>query len=492
MSVIYYTAIFNNYDELTIPEISSELKTQARLICFTDNPELKSDIFEIVLVERKFNDFTRENRYYKIMAHEVLPPHDLSIYFDGNIILKASFESIFEEANSDEKIQLSLLKHPFRDCLYEEGEACIKQKKDNVDIIINQLSRYQKEGYPSHNGLLACTVIFRKNIDAVQNLCSAWWKEIESGSRRDQISLPFVIWKNNFQGLKILDLDWMNNDLYQRIPHKKKSYDLGEINLFSSGKFYLPYRMLEPLAWVGHIPFAIWLVENFRPKIVVELGTHKGNSFFSFCQSMKLNNIKGKVFAIDLWEGDKHAGYYSNSIYEDVKEYAKHYYSDIAELIREDFNLAVGQFEDQSIDLLHIDGLHTYDAVKNDFETWLPKLKPDSIVLFHDISVFRDDFGVNQYWNEIITTYPNNISFTHSNGLGILSLKDNGKGARLIEDLNNDISLKNSLVSTGEVLFQMGPLFFENKQLKERLALVKNSKVIKASERLKKFFRMLR
>lgn len=84
---------------------------------------------------------------------------------------------------------------------------------------------------------------------------------------------------------------------------------MDQINLFTFDKLYLPCRMLEPLAWVGHIPFAIWLVENLRPEVVVELGTHKGNSFFSFCQSMKLNKINGKVYAIDLWEGDKHAGF---------------------------------------------------------------------------------------------------------------------------------------------------------------------------------------
>ncbi|WP_332913970.1 hypothetical protein [Algoriphagus boritolerans] len=90
----------------------------------------------------------------------------------------------------------------------------------------------------------------------------------------------------------------------------------------------------------------------------------------------------------------------------------------------------------------------------------MPKLKSDAVVLFHDISVFRDDFGVNQYWKEIITKYPINISFYHSNGLGVLSLNDKGNGARLIEDLKNDTSLIKSFLSTGEVLFQMGPLFF--------------------------------
>lgn len=177
----------------------------------------------MILVERKFKDSTRENRYYKVMSHLVLPPHDLSIYFDGNIKFKVSIESIFEEAIHNDKVLLSLIKHPFRNCLYDEGEACIKQKKDDPEIIINQLGKYQMEGYPAHNGLLACSVIFRKNVSAVQKLCTSWWEEIVLGSRRDQISLPYVIWKNKFQGLKILDLNWMENKFYKRIPHIKKN-----------------------------------------------------------------------------------------------------------------------------------------------------------------------------------------------------------------------------------------------------------------------------
>ena len=90
-------------------------------------------------------------------------------------------------------------------------------------------------------------------------------------------------------------------------------------------------------------------------------------------------------------------------------------------LIRKTFDEAVLGFKDDSIDILHIDGLHTYEAVKHDFETWLPKVNQNGIVLFHDIKVGEDDFGVYKLWEELKKKYAT-IEFFQSFGLGVLFL----------------------------------------------------------------------
>ena len=78
-------------------------------------------------------------------------------------------------------------------------------------------------------------------------------------------------------------------------------------------------------------------------------------------------------------------------------EICSKYFKNI-ELVRSSFDAALSSFKDQSIDLIHLDGFHSYEASKNDFECWLPKLKQDGIMLFHDIASKNNDFGVVEFW----------------------------------------------------------------------------------------------
>jgi|GEM_PF-3219258 len=181
----------------------------------------------------------------------------------------------------------------------------------------------------------------------------------------------------------------------------------------------LPRFISDVRSWQGHIPFAMNIIELLEPSILVELGTHKGDSFNGFCEAIQLLGLSTKAYAVDCWEGDEHAGFYENSVYSVLQAYNQPLYGSFATLKKMFFEEAVNDFEDGSIDLLHIDGLHTYDAVKADFETWLPKMSKKGVVLFHDTQVFERGFGVNQYWNEIKIQYPN-FEFLHSHGLGVL------------------------------------------------------------------------
>lgn len=174
-------------------------------------------------------------------------------------------------------------------------------------------------------------------------------------------------------------------------------------------------------AWEGHIPFALWCVERWRPRILVELGTHIGSSYFAFCQSVKAYETGTKCFAVDTWQGDAQAGIYGEEIFNDVTAHNQQNYAEFSQLLRMTFDDALGQFADGSVDLLHIDGFHTYEAVRHDFETWLPKMSGRGVVLFHDSNVFGNDFGVWQLMRELEPRFPH-FHFLHTHGLSMFTI----------------------------------------------------------------------
>lgn len=176
-----------------------------------------------------------------------------------------------------------------------------------------------------------------------------------------------------------------------------------------------------PSTWVSHAPFMFFLMAALRPKLFVELGSHYGYSFFAACQAARAYHTGTRCVAIDTWQGDEHAGFYSNIVHERVKAQLDANYADIAEMKRMTFGDAVGSFADGSIDLLHVDGRHYYADAKEDFETYLPKVSAGGIVLFHDTQVRTKEFGVWQLWAEIAPKYPS-FEFHHGHGLGVIAI----------------------------------------------------------------------
>ncbi|MGD9745721.1 MAG: class I SAM-dependent methyltransferase [Verrucomicrobiales bacterium] len=160
------------------------------------------------------------------------------------------------------------------------------------------------------------------------------------------------------------------------------------------------------------------LISLHRPEVFVELGTHSGVSYCAFCQRIKELNLKTKCFAVDTWEGDPQAGLYGDSILADLAEFHNSRFSEFSQLLRMPFDQAVKMVEDKSVDLLHIDGFHSYDAVRYDFETWVPKLSNKAVVLFHDTNEWRKGFGVWKFWAEIRQKYLC-FEFRHGHGLGV-------------------------------------------------------------------------
>lgn len=185
-----------------------------------------------------------------------------------------------------------------------------------------------------------------------------------------------------------------------------------------AGAFRYPDRAVLS-AWTQHVPFMTWIVEEMRPGIFVELGTHNGMSYCAAAEAVKTADMVTKCYAVDTWKGDEHAGAYDEGVYVELAAYHDPRYAAFSRLVRSTFDEAAAHFSDGSVDLLHIDGLHTEDAVRHDFETWLPRLAQNAVVMFHDTNVRERGFGVYRLWEELAARHAG-FEFLHGHGLGVL------------------------------------------------------------------------
>jgi hypothetical protein len=215
--------------------------------------------------------------------------------------------------------------------------------------------------------------------------------------------------------------------------------------------FNLPRRLTPFSAWHEHIPFAMFLVEILRPEIIVELGTHWGDSYCAFCQSVEALKLNAHCFAVDTWKGDQHAGFYGPEVLEDLRVHHDPLYGGFSRLIQSTFDEALSYIASGTVDLLHIDGCHTYEAVKHDFESWLPKLSRRGVVLFHDTNVRERDFGVWRLWDELKRPYPH-FEFLHGHGLGVVGVgKQQPERLRKLFESSDEETAK-----TRDLFFRLG------------------------------------
>ncbi|HUS95280.1 MAG TPA: glycosyltransferase domain-containing protein [Hyphomicrobiaceae bacterium] len=138
----------------------------------------------------------RTARHYKTLPHRYLPDADVWIWVDGNVRLRMHPLQFVKRYGGR---GFATLAHPDRRCLYVEAQFCDRNHKDDHGRITRQINRYRSAGMPAGWGLAETRAVIRRKSPELHALSEDWWREIERGSLRDQISLPFVCWKRGIR-----------------------------------------------------------------------------------------------------------------------------------------------------------------------------------------------------------------------------------------------------------------------------------------------------
>ena len=248
-SVVVYTANFGGKDKLYEPSNSGALaELNVDFVCVTDNPSFESEFYRIIEHKSKFEDVSKNARKVKILGFDGMENYDLAIWHDSSIQIDC--KKIVDLIEFGQKHALSTFKHG-REDVYLEAIACIENNKDRSIRIAKQMKRYQEAGVKAHSGLFE-TGILVLNVKQYLNsgLPEIWWNEIESGSRRDQLSLPFAQLKSGVE-IGILKGSGHQNPYSKYYDHLYEHYIDSKNSWFSELKLVkkLAIRYIYKLRW---------------------------------------------------------------------------------------------------------------------------------------------------------------------------------------------------------------------------------------------------
>ncbi len=209
---VVYTCVTGNYDEIINHKYIND---DWNYVCFTDNIPKDKNKFIWKFRSLKFDKLNdvRNSRWHKLHPHILFPEYNESLYVDANIdILNNRIFQDIKRADIARQL-MSIGPHPERHNIYDEFDACEFLKKDNIKTIEKQKSIIKNSGFSGSFGTFFETnIVYRKhNNKKIIKIMSDWWYWIKNYSYRDQLSLVYVLWKNNFKIKALTNNAYRNN-----------------------------------------------------------------------------------------------------------------------------------------------------------------------------------------------------------------------------------------------------------------------------------------
>lgn len=212
--IVVYTCVIGEYDNIQKPLIQLDNVDYVLLTDKVEYYEKFKDIYSIKKIPDNilFKGNILANRYIKFHPFEFFENYDYAIYLDGNVRVISDISNFISCCS--EKTGIAMHRHRERNCIYDEATVCKLLRRGNLKLIKKQIMKYKEDGFPENFGMCEATVIVTnlKNI-TMKKLMNDWWNEFEkTGSLRDQIAFPYVIWKNNY---KIDDIGNLGENIYE-------------------------------------------------------------------------------------------------------------------------------------------------------------------------------------------------------------------------------------------------------------------------------------
>jgi Protein of unknown function (DUF616) len=180
---IVYTALMGKYETLVEqPEAST---SGVEFVCFTDDPDLHSDSWRVVLVQPRFpQDSIRSARYIKIIGDDLVRNYGQSIWIDNRVVLKPGFTELFDNLQYHD---IAVPGHSFRTSVKSEGIAVIESGYDDPSRVREELIVLSDLGLDTARPFWT-GILLRRNTDAVTLAMQIWYEHVLRYSRRDQLS----------------------------------------------------------------------------------------------------------------------------------------------------------------------------------------------------------------------------------------------------------------------------------------------------------------
>ncbi len=215
--VAVFSAISGGYENIKLPQV---LNPSFDYFLYTDTPARGSGIFQIRPMPYFHEDATRRARYVKTHAHHLLPDYDYAIWIDANIMTLKDIMPMFEEFKRSKK-PVAAIRHPLRSSIYEEVKECVKRSKDDTDLILAQAEHYKKLKFDCDDLVESGFMMFDLKNKKTSAFLDTWWAELDTYSRRDQLSLPYALHKNKvvWHSLMNKGFDVRNHPDFVLVPH---------------------------------------------------------------------------------------------------------------------------------------------------------------------------------------------------------------------------------------------------------------------------------